>query len=559
LPKEQVSKTEITDDLSYQLISAIKDLNLSRVIFKKIRQGLDPALYVNVNVPDKFKPEVYQNLGKYLLGTPAGRVLNKEHQHELYSNLERRAGGAKPQQYEKPEEKTQEEGGIGETKELEKEGPEEKPEENEENNEEEPEENNEEEFEEGDEAENDENNGENTEGSGEGEETDNEEKTQNQEGNQNNIGKKTEQKVENQAEKQAEKAAVNATEKIAEKGITKLASNSIWTTIWTAIAPYILPVGGAILAIIVIVIIIIVVFGLIFRLGKSGNEPIRAYENRGEVQLPLSLTKEEELKKALEEDPAALIKNMETIKKNATGKNKDQIIQLCDQIIEQANILKEKGQAQKVDKDQTDEANAKIKGEKETAKAKIYDLIKKLVPLLYSCDEYNLKNKTFSKFAGVYFYELPRPNENGFPDYTSSSSSGSQYGTAEFICWLGNSIKDYNQNFKVNFPNLLVNGQIPWQYKVRIGDLSLPSGGPMGNHDSHQYGEDADLVIWNGVYDAGSEYNQKVAALLIDALWKYGKNRTLIIYDDQYFLDKKLTVYWSGHFNHFHVRLKYKQ
>lgn len=332
---------------------------------------------------------------------------------------------------------------------------------------------------------------------------------------------------------------------VAASGATAAGGSAVVATAATVGPP------TAIVAVVIIVIIaLVMIVGPLLKLGKFGHIEANAASPFASQTFNVA-NKYEDLKKYLGSDIDRFKKEIESIKTNATGKNKDQVVALCDEILKAADELKTKTGDTPEDK-----------GKKIELTTTIMEKVKVLIPLLYSCDEYNLKNKTRSVW-GVYFYELPRPGENGFPDYEPYVGAERQYATAEFICFIGKSIKNYNENFIKNFPNLLVNGSIPSAYKVAIGDLSLPSGGSMGGHASHQKGNDVDVIINNGVMafrkSITKNYNQNVARLWLQSIKQAGGDRAITFYDDPTLVKEGLCVYEGGHEDHFHVRLNYKQ
>jgi len=142
-------------------------------------------------------------------------------------------------------------------------------------------------------------------------------------------------------------------------------------------------VKGTFLLVVVLIIALVIGIAAFFQ-GKKSSEPANPVENRGDFQVNLSITKEEELKKALEENIDLYIKKIENIKKNANGKNKTEIISLCDQILDKSKKLKEKGQSQDLTAPLGDSEAAKIMAEKEVLKVEIYDLQKKLLKIYLS-------------------------------------------------------------------------------------------------------------------------------------------------------------------------------
>ncbi len=136
------------------------------------------------------------------------------------------------------------------------------------------------------------------------------------------------------------------------------------------------PLWIALLIIGILLVLIVIIVPLIKSSGKEGHAPTQPYVNSGNYSAVVSLSKEEELKKLLDQNLDQFVVEIEKIKKNASGDNKDKIVELCDKIIEQAKILNEKTQ------DGT-KADPKEKGEKESAKIKLQSYFKELIVLLY--------------------------------------------------------------------------------------------------------------------------------------------------------------------------------
>jgi len=97
-------------------------------------------------------------------------------------------------------------------------------------------------------------------------------------------------------------------------------------------------------------------------------------------------------------------------------------------------------------------------------------------------------------------------------------------------------------------------------YDVRlgVGDISLPHGGPMSGHASHQKGVDVDFRILRndgletpvGYWDEA--YSRKLTQQLVNLLQATGEVQYI------FFNDSRVTgvQHWPGHDTHMHVRFK---
>lgn len=135
------------------------------------------------------------------------------------------------------------------------------------------------------------------------------------------------------------------------------------------------PIGIAILVIIVIIVLFLIIGPLLKSLGKEGHIEAKAYENSGNYNVTLSLSKFENLKKALETNSDEFIKMIEKEKKNESQRQKprEEVIKLCNEIIAKTNELKNLSSAGK------ENADPAQKGKKEAIKVQILALTQQLV------------------------------------------------------------------------------------------------------------------------------------------------------------------------------------
>lgn len=135
------------------------------------------------------------------------------------------------------------------------------------------------------------------------------------------------------------------------------------------------PIWITILVIIIVVVIVVIVGPLLKSLGKEGHIQAQAYENSGQYNTTLAPSKFEVLKKALETNPDEFIKMIEKEKKlqNEKSKPDQEVIKICDDIIEKTKEMKELAPAGE------EGADPDKKGDKEKIKVQILELTQKLV------------------------------------------------------------------------------------------------------------------------------------------------------------------------------------
>lgn len=134
---------------------------------------------------------------------------------------------------------------------------------------------------------------------------------------------------------------------------------------------------GAI-AVIIAIIAIILFAAILWHSGKLPPETANAAGDYGQIQANLAASKIETLKKALDENVDVFIKQINRIKSLTAGKNKEAIKIKCDEIIKNANELKN---LPAVGSSETGGGGPGTAGMKETSKIKIMDQVKELILL----------------------------------------------------------------------------------------------------------------------------------------------------------------------------------
>lgn len=97
--------------------------------------------------------------------------------------------------------------------------------------------------------------------------------------------------------------------------------------------------------------------------------------------------------------------------------------------------------------------------------------------------------------------------------------------------------------------------------RMGVGDISLPNGGPMSGHASHQVGKDADVrPVSNSSYEGpltrfSSSYSSFRTKDLITDHVKPAMSVQVIFYNDPAITPLSYVQPWPNHDNHFHVRI----
>jgi uncharacterized protein YraI len=133
------------------------------------------------------------------------------------------------------------------------------------------------------------------------------------------------------------------------------------------------------------------------------------------------------------------------------------------------------------------------------------------------------------------------------PGYYAYSSSGRRWGRPAMVYGLITAGSTWNSAHD-------------WA-RMGVGDISLPNGGPMSGHASHQVGKDADVrPVSNSSYEGpltrfASNYSSFRTKDLITDHVKPAMSVNVIFYNDPNITPLSYVTTWPNHDNHFHVRI----
>lgn len=140
-------------------------------------------------------------------------------------------------------------------------------------------------------------------------------------------------------------------------------------------------------------------------------------------------------------------------------------------------------------------------------------------------------------------YQPLERSTNTWYRYGTSNSTGN-FGTAHMIA----TFKEVARQWR----------QISPDVRIGVGDLSLPHGGWMPGHQSHQQGVDMDIRVFRkdgaelpmGYKSPG--YSRALTQQMVDLLLETGEVELILFNDPQV----RGVTYWPNHDSHLHVRFK---
>lgn len=170
-------------------------------------------------------------------------------------------------------------------------------------------------------------------------------------------------------------------EEVVEGATKKVAEEAVKNTIWQAIAGAIASMGGGWVVVIIIVIVLVVLLTMaLFSFGRRGHVQATAHQNSADFAVVLSVSRIDELKRSLDVNIDKFILDIEEIKKIEGEKqnSNSEVLSLCDQIVQKAKSLKGLSAAG------IEGGNPENKSEKEKLKIEIINLVKKMIPMIFT-------------------------------------------------------------------------------------------------------------------------------------------------------------------------------
>ncbi|MBK8723763.1 MAG: penicillin-insensitive murein endopeptidase [Saprospiraceae bacterium] len=136
--------------------------------------------------------------------------------------------------------------------------------------------------------------------------------------------------------------------------------------------------------------------------------------------------------------------------------------------------------------------------------------------------------------------------------YNSTKDEMDYYGTDWLISTIVKAAAIYSQNYL----NSNVDASVMW-----VNDLSLSTGGSYPPHGTHQTGLDVDVRLpktngeSGGITIASDEYDREATREMLKA-FKSCELVKSILFNDSVLIGESLCSYYTGHDNHFHVKIE---